>query len=136
MHSDLELGDACMPFQERFDLLLESGQTNAQAVTATKMAIELVESHYRVPMTEELGASLVNHLAITLKRLMDGEILIEAPDVVWQELRDYPEECTLAESVVAKLEADLKISLARDELGFIAVHLCKIKIESGLDHTE
>jgi transcriptional antiterminator len=134
MHPDLKLGDTGMPFQERFDLLVESGQTNAQAVAATKMAIELVEGHYGIPITEELGASLVNHLAITLKRLMDGDTLIEVPEVVWQELRDYPEEYTLAESIVAELETNLKISLARDELGFIAVHLCKIKIESGLDN--
>ena len=123
-----------MPFQERFDLLVESGQTNEKAVAATKMAIGIVESHYGIQITEELGAPLVNHLAITLKRLVDGDTLIEVPDVVWQELRDYPEEYTLAETIVADLERALKISLAHDELGFIAVHLCKIKIESGLDH--
>jgi len=123
-----------MPFQERFELLIESGQTNEQSVAATKMAIEMVERHYGIPVTEELGASLVNHLAITMKRLLDGKTLIEAPDVVWQELLGYPEEYALAGSIVAELEKNLKISLARDELGFIAIHLCRIKIESGLDH--
>ncbi len=122
-----------MPFQERFDLLLESGQTNEQAVAATKMVIGIVEREYGIHMSEDLGAPFVNHLAITLKRLMDGETLIKLPDVVWQELRDYPEECALAESIVAELERSLKISLARDELGFIAVHLCKIKSESVVD---
>jgi transcriptional regulatory protein LevR len=128
-------GDAGMLFQERFDLLVESGQTNEQAVAATKMVIAMIEEHYGIQMTEELGAALVNHLSITLKRLLDGETLVAVPDVVWQELRDYPEEITLAGSIVAELEKNLKISLARDELGFIAVHLCKIKIESGPGHS-
>jgi transcriptional regulatory protein LevR len=95
------------------------------------MVIAMVEEHYGIQMTEELGAALVNHLSITLKRLLDGETLVAIPDVVWQELRDYPEEITLAGSIVAELDKNLRISLAHDELGFIAVHLCKIKIESG-----
>ena len=123
-----------MLFQERFDLLVESGQTNEQAVAATKMVIALIEDHYGIQMTEELGAALVNHLSITLKRLLDGETLVTLPDVVWHEIQDYPEEITLAGSIVAELDKNLKISLARDELGFIAVHLCKIKIESGPGH--
>jgi transcriptional regulatory protein LevR len=123
-----------MLFQERFDLLVESGQTNEQAVAATKMVIAMIEKHYDFQMTEELGAALVNHLSITLKRLLDGETLVAVPEVVWQELRDYPEEVSLAGSIVAELDKNLKISLARDELGFIAVHLCKIKIESGPGH--
>ena len=122
-----------MLFQERFDLLVESGQANEQTVAATQLALEMVEKHYGIQVTEELGASLVNHLAVTLKRLLDGETLIKVPEVVWQELHAYPEECALAASIVAELETNLKISLARDEIGFIAVHLCKIRTESGLN---
>jgi transcriptional regulatory protein LevR len=122
-----------MSFQERFDLLLESGQTSEQAITATKKVIEMVEGHFGIQMTEELGASFVNHLAVTLKRLLDGDTLTKLPDDVWEELCHYPEECALAESIVAELETSLEISLARDELGFIAVHLCKIKAEMLMD---
>jgi transcriptional regulatory protein LevR len=129
----VSFGDEGMLFQERFDLLVASGQANPQSVAATQMALDMVERHYGIRLTEELGTSLVNHLAVTLKRLMEGETLIKMPDVVWQELRDYPEECALAESIVTELEKTLKISLARDELGFISVHLCKIRTESGLN---
>ena len=120
-----------MPFKERFELLLASGQANEQSVIATKLAIDLVEDHYGIQITEELGASLVNHLATTLKRLLDGRTLSEASDVVWEELRDFPEEYALAESIVAELQKNLKIPLGHDELGFIGIHLCKIKIESA-----
>jgi transcriptional regulatory protein LevR len=127
------LDDTGMLFQERFDLLLKSGQANEKSVAATKLVIDIVEKYYGVQLTEESGASLANHLAVTLKKLLEEETLTKAPEEIWHELQDYPEEYDLAERIVAQLENKLKISLARDELGFIAVHLCKIKIESGLD---
>jgi transcriptional regulatory protein LevR len=127
-------GDNSLLFQERFDLLIASGQANQPSVQATLMVLEMVENHYGIQLTEALGASLVNHLAVTLKRLLDGETLVKLPEVVWQELSNYPDECALAGSIVAELEKSLKLSLARDELGFIAVHLCKIRTESGLDN--
>lgn len=123
-----------MPFEERFDLLIESGQANEQSVAAAKKAIQMVENYYGIQVSEELGASLVNHLATTLKRLLDGKILSEASEVVWEEIRDYPEEVTLAATIVTELQNILNIPLARDEIGFVAIHLCKIKIESGLNH--
>jgi transcriptional antiterminator len=123
-----------MVFQERFDLLVASGQANPQSVAATQIALDMVERHYGIELTEELGASLVNHIAVTLKRLMNSETLVKLPEVVWQELNAYPDECALAASIIAALEKKLNIPLAQDELGFIAVHLCKIRIETGLDN--
>ncbi len=127
------LDDNDMLFQERFDLLMQSGQASEKSVAATKLVINIVEKYYGIQLTEELGASITNHLAVTIKKLLDGKNLIKAPDEIWQELRDYPEEYALAESIVTQLERNLEIRLARDELGFIAIHLCKIKLESGLD---
>lgn len=128
----VELGTASpagagTPFEERFKLLSESGQANDQSIAAARFVLGMVEKRYDIQLTEQLGTSLVTHLAITLKRLLDGDTLIEAPDVVWQELQDYPEELTFAASLVAALEKVLNISIARDETGFIAIHLCKIK---------
>jgi len=127
------LDDTGKLFQERFDLLMESGQANEKSVAAAKLVIGMVEKYYGIQLTEDLGASLVNHLAVTLQKLIEGETLTKAPEEIWQELQDYPEEYDLAGSIVDQLENKLNISLARDELGFIAIHLCKIKIESGLD---
>ncbi len=123
-----------MLFQERFDLLVASGQANQQSVHATQLVLKKVENHYGIQLTEELGASLANHLATTLKRLLDCESLVNLPEVVWQELSTFPDERALAGSIVAELEKFLKLPLRRDEVGFIAVHLCKIRIESGLDN--
>jgi transcriptional regulatory protein LevR len=120
-----------MPFEERFRLLIVSGQASESSIAATRKVLEQVEAHYRIELTEELGASLASHLGITLRRLLSGESLTQVPDVVWQELKACPEELGLAKSIVADLERDLDLSIARDEVGFIAVHLCKIRSRSG-----
>ena len=125
-----------MPFEERFRLLVESGQANEQSIAVTRTALHMVEKHYKIQLTEELGGPLASHLAITLKRLLDGETLVKVPDVVWQEVRHYPEELALADSIVTELERSLNISIARDEAGYVAVHLCKNRIESGSGHGE
>ena len=118
-------------YEERFNLLVMSGQANDASVSAAKFVLEMVEKAYGVPLGEESGASLATHLATTLKKLLARETLIQAPEEVWQELQGYPEEVELAGRIVEQLESTLNISLARDELGFIAVHLCKIRLELG-----
>ncbi len=116
-----------MPFEARFRLLIASGQATEQSVAATRSAIERVEEHYGLQLDEELGASLASHLAITIKRLLAGETLIPSPDVVWQELASYPEEQALAAAIVADMERDLAMPIGRDEVGFLALHLCRIR---------
>lgn len=120
-----------MSFEERFNLLIEAGQANEQSVAAAEAILDMMGKHYGLWLSEELGAPLAVHLAITMKRLLDGETLVKAPDEVWEELRDYPEEMALAASIVAELERILNIPIGRDELGFIAIHLCKIRLESA-----
>lgn len=120
-----------LSFEERFKLLVESGQASEKTIAATKMAIALVESHYGIKLTEVNASMLVTHLAITLRRLMDGEMLIEMPDVVWQEIREYPEELDLAASIVSEIEEFLGASISRSEVAYIAVHLARLKTEAG-----
>lgn len=120
-----------MPFEERFRLLIASGQASETSIAATRKALGQVEAHYGIELTGESGAPLAIHLGITLQRLLSGELLTQVPDVVWQELQACPEEVGLAESIVADLERYLELSIGRDEVGFIAVHLCKIRSKTG-----
>ncbi|MCL4395824.1 MAG: PRD domain-containing protein [Chloroflexi bacterium] len=119
------------PFEERFELLVASGQANARSVAAAKLALGMVEQDYQIRLSEELGASLASHIAITVKRLLDGETLCGLPEEVWEEIREYRHEMELAASIAAELRQNLNIPIEWDEQGFIAVHLCKIKIECG-----
>ena len=116
-----------MAFEERFRLLIESGQASEQSVAATCSALQAVEAHYRIRLSEEVGASLATHIAVTMKRLLDGEALTQAPDAVWQELGAWPGEVALATSIVDGLATNLNRFIARDEVGFIALHLCRIR---------
>lgn len=120
------------PFEERFALLVESGQATERTVDATRLALSMIEEHYSIRLTDELGASLATHLAITMKRLIDGETLSEAPDAVWEELQNHAEELEVASSIVSSLERYLNISISRAELGFIAIHLARIRVEADL----
>jgi len=61
---------------------------------------------------------------------MEGKTLTGLPDSAWEELSHFPEECALAASIVSEVERALNLSVDHDEMGFIAVHLCKIRIES------
>lgn len=114
-------------FEERFELLVASGQSSKQAVAEAWVVLALVEQHYGLTLDEESGASLACHLAITLKRLLAGETLAPVSDCVWQELTGYPQELAFAAELVAGLEQRLGIRINRDEMGFLAVHLCQIR---------
>jgi len=86
--------------EERFRLLVASGQASERSVAAARAALKLVEARLGFLLTEEMGASLATHLAVTMQRLLAGEALIPAPDVLWAELADHPTEVALAEEVV------------------------------------
>ncbi len=122
-----------MPYEERFDLLIRSGQASARSVAAAQSALRMAQDRLRIPLGEEIGAALATHLAITLKRVLSGEELSRAPDVVWQELQDHPDEVQAANAIVEMLTHLLDVPIARDEAAFIAVHLCRIAMEGAAD---
>ena len=126
-------GGGQSPFEERFALLVESGQATDRTVAAARLALDMIEKHYGIQLTDELGAPLATHLAITMKRLLNGETLSEAPDAVWEELQNHAEELEMASSIVSRLERYLNIPISRAELGFIAIHLARIKLEANLE---
>lgn len=118
-------------FQARFELLLSSGLANQASISAALETLRQVEQHTGISLDEPLGAPLATHLAITLKRLLQGEVLQPAPDVLWQELQGYPTQLELATELVNLLELRLGIQIPSDEAGFIALHLARIALEAG-----
>lgn len=119
-------------FRQRFELLLAGGLANEASIAAARQALQQVEAHFGAPLSEALGAPLATHLAVTGKRLLQGERLQPAEDFVWQELQEFPAEVELAARLVAGLETRLGIEIARDEVGYIAVHLARIRLESPI----
>ena len=117
-------------FQARFELLLKSGLASQASVSAALGTLQQVEQHTGIVLDEALGAPLATHLAVTIKRLLQDEVLQPAPDVLWLELKDYPAQLELANTLVAGLEQRLGIKIPSDESGFIALHLARISIEA------
>jgi len=115
-------------FQARFELLLSSGLASQASITAALDTLQQVEQHTGIVLDEALGAPLATHLAVTLKRLLQGEVLQPAPDVLWLELQAYPVQLELATILTAGLEQRLGISIPSDESGFIAIHLARIAL--------
>lgn len=116
-------------FQARFELLLSSGLASQASITAALDTLQQVEQHTGIVLDEALGAPLATHLAVTLKRLLQGEVLQPAPDVLWLELQGYPVQLELATMLTAGLEQRLGIPIPSDESGFIALHLARIALE-------
>lgn len=119
-----------MALEDRYELLLTSGQASKTTIEATRFALALVEEHYGTLLDEETGGPLASHLAITLKRLKDGEVLSQVPQAVWDELQAYPEALEFASYVVTRLEELLNTSIPQSEVGFLAVHLARIYVSS------
>jgi len=115
-------------FQARFELLLSSGLASQASISAALDILRQVEQHTGIVLDEALGAPLATHLAITLKRLLQGEVLQPAPDVLWLELQGYPAQLELANTLTAGLEQRLGIPIPSDESGFIALHLARISL--------
>ena len=115
-------------FQARFELLLSSGMASQVSISTALDTLRQVEQRTGIILDEALGAPLATHLAITLKRLLQGEVLQPAPDVLWQELQGYPVQLELAISLIAGLEQHLGIQIPSDEAGFIALHLARIAL--------
>ena len=118
-------------FQVRFELLLSSGLASQASVSAALDTLRQVEQHTGIDLDEVLGAPLATHLAITLERLLQGEVLKPAPDVLWLELQGYPVQLDLATTLVAGLEQRLSLQISSDESGFIALHLARIALAVG-----
>lgn len=118
-------------FQARFELLLSSGLANQASISASLDTLNQVEQHTGIRFDEALGAPLATHLAVTLKRLIQGDVLQPAPDVLWQELQDYPAQLELASALIARLKQRLGIQIPSDEAGFIALHLAQIALAAG-----
>lgn len=116
-----------MPFEERYELLLASGQASPETIQATRLALKLVEARYGIVLTEETGAMLATHLAVTLRRLREGEVLGDVPPVMWQELQTVPDALAFASSLIGELEAFLGAAIPPSEAGFLAIHLARIE---------
>lgn len=120
------MSDVEQVFHERFELLLSSDLASRASISAALETLRQVELQTGITLDETLGGPLATHLATTLNRLLQGEVLPPAPEVLWLELQNYPVQLELATTLIAGLEQHLSLQIPSDEAGFIAIHLARI----------
>jgi transcriptional regulatory protein LevR len=119
------------PFDERFQLLRESGQAGEQAITLTWLIIQQVEQAFSLTLNEDNGGMFVQHVVIALQRLIDGAALNEPPSVVLHEARAFVNEWAYAETVAESLARTLGKRFPDGEIGYLTLHLARLKQEAN-----
>ncbi len=115
-----------MAFKNRYRLLLDSEQASQESIRITEEIVDLIEKKYQIKLNESNGASLVTHLAITIKKLCSNEKLSEIPGIGMTEALSYKEEMVFAKELAAYLEESHQIDFNRSEIAFLAIHLRNI----------
>ncbi|MGV8026457.1 MAG: PRD domain-containing protein [Anaerolineaceae bacterium] len=115
-----------MVFDNRYKLLIESEQASQESIRITEEIVNLIEKKYQIKLDESNGASLVTHLAITIKKLNLKECLSEIPEIGMTEAFSYKEEMEFAGKLTGYLKESYQIDFNRSEIAFLAIHLRNI----------
>jgi hypothetical protein len=113
-------------FGPRLDLLVGSGQVAAEARNLVEEFIALAEREFGVTLTEDNGALMVTHLAMSITRTINGEAAPDAPAGLAEELAGYPGEARFVREAVAGLVARTGHELPGAEVLYMTAHLCAL----------
>ncbi|OLO27807.1 PtsGHI operon antiterminator [Alkalihalophilus pseudofirmus] len=111
--------------QEEYKQLLL--QIDDSILDAMNEAITFIRTELNKKLNERIHIALTDHIAFAIRRLEQG-ILITNPFLEETQTM-YPEEFQVAEQVVSFINDRLNISLPKDEVGFVTLH-----IQSALDN--
>ena len=112
-----------MSFNERFQLLVESGQLSERVVEVTREIVTAIQNRCGIALTEENGAMFVTHIAMALQRIANGQALETASDGVWEESRQYEDEWSFARELAALVRKRVEIQVPESELAYLVLHL-------------
>jgi len=115
-----------LTFNKRYEILLEGKLVSPESIRITAEIIGLIEHQYHVKLVESNGASIVTHLAVTLKKILSNEHLTDIPEVCLAEALSYKAEMDFARVLVQRLHEFHQIELNLSETAFLAVHLKNI----------
>lgn len=78
-------------------------------------------------LTENSYVGLVIHISIAINRILKNEVI--EPDARWNEHLEPDEDYELAEEIVAALEEAFAVSIPKEEISYICLHLKGAKHE-------
>lgn len=112
-----------MSFEERFQLLLESGQLTEPVLEVTREIVTAIQNRYGITLTEENAGMFVTHIAMALQRIASGQPLETVSDEVWEETRQCQDEWSFARELAALARKRLEIQVPESELAYMVLHL-------------
>lgn len=112
-----------MSFEERFQLLLESGQLTEPVLEVTQEIVYAIQNRYGITLTEENAGMFVTHIAMALQRIASGQPLETVSDEVWEETRQCQDEWSFARELAALARKRLEIQVPESELAYMVLHL-------------
>ncbi len=112
-----------MSFEERFGLLIESGQVSEEAVAAAGRVLEGVVRYLGHPLQEETGAMLATHLAFAMQRLRAGEAIEEPLEAAVAEARELNAEWAQAEALLGPEAEAIGRPIPLGEVVYLTIHL-------------
>lgn len=112
-----------MSFEERFALLVESGQVADESVAAVHEVLTGIEAHLGRALDEEADAMLATHLALAVERIRKGEELDEVPEVALAEAQTCTEEWAAAERLLQRAAARWGQKAPQSEIVYLTVHM-------------
>lgn len=112
-----------MSFEERFGLLMESGQVSEEAVAAARRILAGVVRYLGHPLQEETGAMLATHLAFAMQRLQAGEPIEEPLGAAVEEARGLQAEWAEAEELLRPEAEAADRPIPLGEVVYLTIHL-------------
>jgi transcriptional regulatory protein LevR len=112
-------------FEERFDMLEESGQITSLTRWLTENSLARIADELQLRLTEDNAAQFVTHLAIALNRLQRGEA-VEPSATVSDEIADYGREREVMRRVMDECQEVLDRAVPDAEVDYMTVHLAAL----------
>lgn len=78
---------------------------------------------------DKIILSLSDHIHTSIQRFLDGNVLTNS--MLWEIKRFYEPEYEIGKQVLTMIEERFKISLPKDEAGFIALHIAEAEMDGG-----
>ena len=117
--------------KQSFHLLAQ--QTEDYIIGASEDMIFRVEQALGEELNAKVHTSLIDHIAFMVKRLQNGEEILN-PFLVQTEIL-YQEEFTIARQAISALEKALKLKIPEGEIAFIALHIHSSRAQNQLSST-
>lgn len=118
-----------MDYAERLDILEQGNVIEAKIKKLVEEVIEQLEHEYSIDWSLETSMMFVTHLAMAIKRMLEGNPLTDIPDEVKDELGKEEEIINTSMKIINNaIERTIeKFEITEEEIIFIASYVKTIK---------